>query len=163
MSKSLFQVIASEFSAAFTRDNPRKVWSLKSDSPDWMTEAIRSAHFDGRLPDDWIYENARSIVDSLSEHESPDDDTQHEICDGLVDVYTSALTTWLASHGLNAGLVDQAQSAGLTSEESTIDQRIQMAQYMALTYICSALRTAIEEQVSERESETRDEYVTGEP
>jgi hypothetical protein len=118
-----------------------------------MRDAIREAHFDGRLPDDWIYESARSIVDSLSEHDDPDDDTKHEICDGLVDIYTGALIAWLAQNNLNAGLVDEAQREGLTSEESTLDQRIQMAQYMALTYICGALQSAIEAHVEQMEPE----------
>lgn len=150
---STFRIVASEFAAAFSRDNPRKVWALADDAPEWMRNAIYDAHFDGRLPDDWIYEHARAIVSDLSGRESVDSDTEHEICDGLVDVYTSALTSWLAAHNCNARLVDEAQAEGLVAEDATLAQRIAAAQYLALTRIYGALVYAIEQQADERDLE----------
>jgi hypothetical protein len=147
-----FQTVANEFLKAFTKDNPRQVWSLVDGAPDWMRDAIRDAHFDGRLPDDWIYEHARLIVSELSEREAPDSDDTHEICDSLVDIYTNALTAWLASHTGNLALCDEAVSEGLTSGEESTERRIQSAQYMALTYIAGALLSAIEAQAEERAS-----------
>lgn len=150
---SLFQTVATEFYKAFTQDNPRKVWSLRDDAPQWMTDAIREAHFDGRLPDDWIFEHARLIVGELADREDPGGDDHHEICDGLVDIYTSALCSWIGDNARNASLVDEAQSEGLLAPDATLDQRIQAAQYIALTYICGALQSALDEQVSAREPE----------
>lgn len=150
---TLFQIFATEFLNAFTNDNPRKVWCLKDDAPEWMRDAIRDAHFDGRMPDDWIYEHARAIVSQLADLEAPDGDTQHEICDGLVDVYTSDLTAWLALHTGNVELCDEAQREGLTTEGATLVQRIQAAQYMALTYICGALVGAIESHAAEADQD----------
>jgi hypothetical protein len=148
---SAFQTVATEFYKAFTRDNPRKVWTLVDSAPEWMRAAMHDAHFDGRLADDWIYEHARMIVDALSERESVDVDEQHAICDGLVDIYTSALCSWLGDNARNAALVDEAQSEGLVAPDATLEQRLQSAQYMALTYIVGALVSAIEAQAEARD------------
>lgn len=156
-----FQATAHEFYKAFAQrerhesdEGGRDVrfWCLADGSPEWMRDAIQSAHFDGRLPDDWIYEQCRAIAGSLEERESVDCDDQHEICDGLVDIYTGALTSWLEQHTGNAGLVDEAMAEGLCDESATIAQRIQSAQYMALTYICGALVSAIESEAEERDA-----------
>lgn len=141
---SLFQIFATEFYKAFTTDNPRKVWSLVDGAPEWMRDAIREAHFDGRLPDDWIYEHAKLIVGELADRDEVDGDDQHEICDSLVDIYTSSLCSWIGDNARNAALVDEAQREGLLAPDATLDQRIQAAQYMALTYIWGALVSAIE-------------------
>lgn len=152
-----FQTVATEFYKAFTRENPREVWALVESAPKWMYDAMVDAHFDGRLPDDWIYEHARLIIGELSERESPDGDDVHEICDSLVDIYTSALASWLGDNARNVELCDEAQREGLLAADATMEQRIQAAQYMALTHIAGALLSAIEAQASERADVRADE------
>lgn len=148
---STFSEVCTEFYKAFTRENPRNVWSLKEGSPEWMRDAIREAHWDSRLPDDWIYESCRGLLSDMSDRDSVDGDDMHEICDGHVDIYTSVLTAWLASHTYNLALCDEAVKEGLASEDSDMETRIKSAQYMALTYIFGALQSAIESEVESRD------------
>jgi hypothetical protein len=87
------------------------------------------------------------------------DDTQHELCDSLVDIYTSALTSWLAAHTGNLQLCTAAVIEGLVSSDEDIEPRIKSAQYMALTYIYGALVSAIEAHAEEQDSETSETEV----
>jgi hypothetical protein len=157
MSKTTFQIVASEFASAFTRENPRNVWCLKDDAPDWMRDAIRDAHSDGRLPDDRIYENCRSMVDSISEIDDPDNVDTVEIADGCVDIYTVALTQRLAQSNLNVSACDEAVSEGLCEPDADMCKRMQMGQHILLDRACAALVSAIRTQADERAQQTADE------
>lgn len=160
MSKTTFQIVAEEFAAAFTRDNPRGVWSLKDESPEWMRDAIHDAHTDGRLPDDWIYENCASMVGSIAESSEADEVETCEIADGCVDIYTDALTAWLASNACNVEACDECVSEGLyepmTEGADGITKWLQRGQYLLLDRACAALVCAIETQADERDSEAED-------
>lgn len=150
-----FQTVATEFAAAFTTDNPRAVWSLKDNAPEWMTDAMHDAHTDGRLPDDWIYENARHIVEDIAGCESADDVDTCEIADSYVDIYTASLTQWLASNLRNVEACDEAVSEGLCGEDADLVRRMSVGQYILLDRACAALCSAIE-----AEADRRDEAVT---
>ena len=156
MSKTTFQTVAAELAAAFTNDNDRHVWTLKDDSPEWMRDALHDAHTDGRLPDDWIYENARSMVYSIAECSEADDVDTCEIADGCVDVYTGALTSWLASHLSNVAAVEEAISEGLCESDADLVKRMSTGQYLLLDRACAALVAAIEAQADERDSASED-------
>jgi hypothetical protein len=148
MSKTTFQTVAEEFRDSFTRDNPRGVWTLKDDSPDWMRDALRDAHTDGRLPDDWIYENCRAMVDSIADCESADDCDTCEIADGCVDICTADLTKWLASSLCNIEACEEAVSEGLASEDADLVKRMSVGQYILLDRACAALISAIDTQAT---------------
>lgn len=146
-----FQTVAREFANAFTRDNPRQVWSLKDDSPNWMRDAIRDAHSDGRMPDDWIYESCRAIVDSIAEYDSADECDTCEIADSQVDIYTSELCAWLAMHSGNLEACNEAVSEGLCPDDADMVKRMQTGQYILLDRACAALIAAIDAQADERD------------
>lgn len=160
MSKTTFQIVASEFAAAFTRDNPRNVWCLKEGSPDWMRDAIHDAHTDGRLPDDWIYENCRGMLQSIEECEDAESVDACEIADFQVDIYTSALCEWLAQSNLNAAACDEAISEGLADESADMCKRMRLGQYILLDRACAALVAAIETQADERDAAAEDQEST---
>jgi hypothetical protein len=171
---TLFQVIATEFRTAFTKDNPRQVYTLKDGSPQWMTNAIYAAHkaVDDRMPDDWIYEACCACVDEMTELKTVDDDSasdaSYEIADRQTETNTHALLQWLASNIRNADLVDEANEAFGTFESyaeskqlvrsrrveaPTIVHMIQLGQLHALQSICESLMSAIRTQVTAREPE----------
>lgn len=150
-----FKTLMNDLSNAFTRDNPRKVYTLKDGSPEWMRDAIFEAHaaIDSRLPDDWIYEAVVSLASNYNVYDDADTcrDAENEICDGSVDIYTNDLTSWLANHLGNVALCDEAaEEFGL--ESGDLDQRIRLGQLLAYQRISAALIDAVESQAEELES-----------
>lgn len=102
------RALAGEMATAFTtktRANGEAFRLLKDDPPEWMTDVVREAH-DGMMPDDHRYRMIERVCDTLAESEDWDDLVTD--LDGLVDIYTSHLTTWLASHIDRVGYCDDA-------------------------------------------------------
>jgi hypothetical protein len=154
MLKSRFPELAEE--PTFTK--------LKDDRADWLKgddeyRFMREIHeaLDDRMPDDWVYQQASSIADRLTEYEDADSarDSISEIADGLVDPYNTDRAKWLASHLLNAGIVDRAiEELGFdfTGPNSTgIFGAIGLGQYVALEAIANAIIAAIEAEMEARE------------
>lgn len=158
MSKTTFQSVASEFYKAFTRDNPRGVWTLDG-APDWMRDVVFEAHYNA-LPCDWRYEHCRALVGQIEDYESADDagEASHEIADGLVDVYNAALYRWLADVSGAADACDEAETE--LGDGGTMVARIQRGQYMMLFQMAGALIFAIESEAARRDDETADAEVS---
>ena len=143
MSPQDFAIAFAGAFVGFTRDSGTRACKLADGSPQWMADAVREAH-GGMLPDDWRYDAIRAIADELAgRDESEWDDAQGEICDALVDVYTSALTEWLASHLDRLGYCDQAQEDGLVSPEATQSQRLAAGQYVELSEIYASVVSSL--------------------
>ena len=147
-----FKAALNELSNAFTRDNPRKVYSLAEGSPEWMRDLIYAAH-DGRMPDDWIYQAVYEIACNLNCYDDPDEcrDAEHEICDGLVDVYTSDLTRWLGLHSSNVSLCDEAAEEFGLEAHNDIEHRIRMGQFLAYRRVLAAVVEGVESEADRRE------------
>jgi hypothetical protein len=165
---TLFQTIATELYNAFTKDNPRAVWCLKDESPEWMLDAILAAHWDDRLPDGWIYESCRDIASALAEEGNPTEDTISDIADSQTDTGTYDLLQWVATSVHNAECVDEANEAsgtfemfgddyrritGKRPEAPTLARLLQLGQMHARVQVGTAIYEAIQAQVTERESE----------
>lgn len=166
---STFAIVATEFYKAFEpakRDATGETfYRLKDGSPQWMTDAIHAAHdalAGGRMPDDWVYDACRGIASDLDDLEPADAqsalDEMHEIADSQVDVYTSALTKWLASHSDNIALCDEACEE-LGSDDTDTIKRISLGQYHAYELIGAALIGVFETESDERDSGALDEDV----
>lgn len=138
-----------------TRNNGETFIRLKDGSPEWMTDAIRKAH-GGMLPDDTRYRMIRDVLSSLTDRE-PDDweDAAHEICDSLIDVYTSRLTAWLASDINRVGYVTEAiEEYGRGRDPA---HEIAMGQFREYEEIYGSLVRSIEERAEEENDENEDE------
>jgi hypothetical protein len=129
----------------------------------WAKDLMLNVHqgLDGRLPDDWVYEHTKLITWDLMNHQREDADSarddQHEICDGLVDVYNSARSEWLASHLGNAAIVDEACSDLDVAADADIFTRIGIGQYVALERIFAAVVDACETEAQRRDNAATDE------
>lgn len=150
-----FQTIATEFYKAFeqrTRTDGAKFYSIRDGSPEWMRTLVHDVHDALDVgPNDWCYEHTRMIASNLTDVEDPDEDTVHEIADGLVDVYTSALTAWASMRLEYAALADEAQTEGLVAENATYVQLLTSAQYIALQRMTDTIVAALKEQADERD------------
>lgn len=160
--KTPFQRAVAEFAGAWEtakRDSGDTFYRVKDRAANaWVTEAVKAAHFaiDGRLPDDWIYQHASLIADAMEGYSADDADGmrehEHEICDGLVDVYNHDRYRWLASHNGNADLCDEANAEVGTPQASLAD-RVGMGQFLALTRIFASVIEACDERATEIEDE----------
>ena len=118
--------------------NEETIVVFKSGASAELRDSVMKAHGD-RLPDDWIFNTYHSILCALSEYtiEKEDDleENRGEIVDGLVDVYTSNLTTWLNSHNSNVYYLEEAQKEFGPIEDGF--KLLSTAQYMAIDEIYS--------------------------
>jgi len=94
-----------------TRDNGDSFVCLKNESPEWMTDLCRAAHDSGNMfPDDFRYSLIKEAAGAIHDAGDRDlDEVADEFADA-VEVYTSALCAWAASHSYRSGYCDDAMS-----------------------------------------------------
>lgn len=130
----------------FTRDNPRKVISLKDEHRDsWLKDAIYEAH-GGLLPDDWVYEECYAACQAIDDENLSGSDGVHEFADGRVDVYTSVLFHWAADH-CTSNVFANAEAAALdlgVNETADTNDRLSLIQYCAIAQIAETMLAAYE-------------------
>ena len=83
----------------WTNDNPRNVWTLTDDAPEWLRGAVQGAHGE-LMPDDWTFDRCRGAclaIDESIKHQSTFD--PYEYADRVTDVYHRGLAGWYASVG----------------------------------------------------------------
>jgi hypothetical protein len=110
-------------------------------------EVIRKAIFetcDSIAGLDWLYEKSRQIVDAFRQYdEATLDDNLSEIADGLVDVYNTDRTAWLAMSLDFAEYVDNARAefGDVDSNDKTVGifDLIGKGQYMLIEQLAHNL------------------------
>lgn len=115
--KNTFQRNAANLAAAFeVRERyahtmtPESFVVLKDDAPEWMVDAVRTAH-DDELPNDWRFRICSRIADWISESgfenaDSTTDDTLDFAADAA-DQITPDLMAWLADINMRYQYCDQ--------------------------------------------------------
>lgn len=91
------------------RDNGDLFVCLKNESPEWMTDLCRAAHDSGNMfPDDFRYSLIKEAAGAVHDAGDRDlDEVADEFADA-VEVYTSALCAWAASHSYRSSYCDDA-------------------------------------------------------
>ena len=152
-----FKTLLSELANAFerrTRGDGSTFVTRKDDAPVWITSSvIREMYPDDRMPCDWVYESIHGIAQRLIEYDDPaDEDNLHEVCDGMVDIYTKARLEWLADSLHNLALCDEAIEEGLCAPDASTEDRIGGGQYVGLQRIAGAVVAAVQTEADERDS-----------
>lgn len=126
------------------RNNGEVFAHLDDSAPEWCRDVVRKAHGDF-LPDDQRYDMINAILGSLCDRdESSWDDDRGEIVDGCVDVYTSQLTAWLASHIDRVAYLEAAvRDFGAKAEDGSL---LPTAQYCEIDECFGLLVDALREQ-----------------
>ena len=138
--------------AAFTKDNPRKVWALKDDAPDWLRDAVYAAH-GGSLPDDRTYELCRDAMCWINENDGePSEDDIHAEADNAVPVYNSERAAWLAEDASRFEEIDSV-AAEFGSESASTFDKIGMAMFAEIEGVYRTLFDAWSEYADSIESE----------
>ncbi len=150
--------VASAFNAAFQtfkRDatGDELFLKLRDKVPQWMHDAVQSAHGD-LFPDDWVYSKCAEVVNRIASELHSGDledvrDNQAEIVDGLVDIFNSELTAWLASNVYRIGYCDEATEEYGPLENGEVIPIIRNGQYYEIDQIFTAILSAIETQSNE--------------
>jgi len=126
-----------------TRDNGAVYVCLKDDAPEWAQGVVQEAHAH-MMPDDYRYKMISEVADCLTGYDDVDCDTIHEVSDGLVDVYTSSLHDWLASHNSRASYIDDARDEGLIPEGADLDQQLMIGQFEEYEEIAYSIAESLE-------------------
>lgn len=142
----------------FTTENPRKVWILVDDAPEWLKDAVREAH-QGDMPNDWIYSEIRDVCQAIDDGDlglddcgDPDHDKIHEYADGAVDIYTKGLYQWQADMCLtDTYSYAEEQLSEFGGEASTGEKRISALQYCAIEAIAVTVLNAWREALDDTE------------
>lgn len=160
--KSTIEIVAAELAQSFMTteraDSGERIYKVKPDAPDWVKDGLMLAvhrAVDGqhcRLPCDWVYSCAGSAADNLADRDGDFEDYSAEIADGLVDIYNSDRTKWLAASSYNDALCTEAkQEFGGDFED--INQLIGMGQYLGASRIVAALIREIENEAESRDAD----------
>lgn len=145
MSNATLHKLAAKLSRAFEtkkRNDGKEFVCLKDGSPEWMTQAIRSAHGD-KLPDDTTYAFVEKAADALAEA-SVDADPSDVIAEIEADVYTSDLTEWLHARADHVFYLSEVleECSGITDGA----QLLMAAQKKQIDEVGYALISALEAQ-----------------
>ena len=120
-------------------DRPGLVFA-SNDAPEYVSDLVTAL---GDAADFGpVHDEVYAVLDALADRPDVTEDDIPEIVDGMVDIYSHDLATW---HASPAGLTWADEGAGLCSEESTIDQRIQADQYCLYSVLASTAFTLLTE------------------
>ena len=168
---STFRIVAAELASAFEsgkRDGGGSFYTISDTAPLWIRgQAGRDLMFDvlnacddgdGRLPNDWIFEESAGIAYSLAHDYTCDTasdarEIATELADSRVDVYNAALVEWLAASPIKNGALVEAAKEEI-SPEGDLYSQIGRGQYVGILRIAYALIDAIETE-ADRRDETR--------
>lgn len=151
--EQLCAVLAGSFETR-RRDSGEDFTVCKDDAPEWVRDAVRSAHGD-MLPEDTKYSMICESAGKLTEYADDDStvdslrDQIGEMADSMVDIYSADRVRWLASDFRRAFYIDDAREEGLIGPDtSTLDQ-IGIGQFQEYYEILGHLLSAIENQEGE--------------
>jgi hypothetical protein len=139
--------LASELASSIQweeRADRSKFLALPSSAPDWMREALRSAH-DEELPNDWRYELAlRSALALKEEPEAHLSDLASQVAEDISTVYTGELLSWYAEIPSRLSYADEAREELGTGSADDVGGMLQLGQWLAAQRGALALFSALE-------------------
>lgn len=148
----LAQKLAGEAFDAFetrTREDDTNFVTLKHEHPDWVHDAVMTAHGDF-LPEDWRYDKIQDAFGAILDASEGADlvEVGDEFADDAVDTYTSDRLHWLASNLNRPAYCDEyLNEFGKDAFQGTVNL-IGMGQYMEareiFAYVVSSLADAVE-------------------
>ena len=117
----------------------------------WLKDLAFAAHDSGKwLPDDLRYEymvDALDILEDVEENDTAEDEYLERL-DSSVDIYTSDLATWLASHGRRQGYLDEVlDPSSVWAKPESGTELLQHAQYLERYEVFEAVRAFLTELV----------------
>lgn len=135
------QELASALADAFVtdkRNDGKEFVHLKTNSPQWMTDAVHKAH-GNTMPDDTIYEFCQRAAFAIADAEEPEE----AINEMEPDPYTHDLTAWLHARADHVYFLTEALEEGSGITDGF--QLLARAQQIQIHEIARILLAALEE------------------
>ena len=108
-------------------DEDKKIYHQKKvGDPQWIQDMIHERHYQGMLPDDFVFENVYLFCKEISELDENDDPHYIEVHG---DTYTHYLLKWLSSNLARIDFVEDAfDDSGWTALNCYLRQMIGIGQ-----------------------------------
>ena len=120
-------------------------YCCNDERPQWLQDIIREAHDNGNmLPDDWRYKLVYRSLQLLEESEDWEDLEYPE------EIYTSELTSWLASHNARYSYCDEAldeYGRDLTGINDPTLYILQIGYIQEFREVCNSIASSLEKLV----------------
>lgn len=133
------------------RTNGEKFYTLSSDAPEWLREAVYEAH-QGNLPNDWVYEECRAAFEAYLDGDFGCDLDVHEHADSRVDVYTKVLMQWIVDFCLTSLYARAKEAAEGMGTECDMTKHASVVQYCAIASIAQTIAQACQDAEESEES-----------
>lgn len=143
----------SDYFVAKKRDNGESYVSLHVDRPEWLQDAVYTAH-GGDMPNDWIYDECRATCDAIDDgsidiegREDAINDAIHDHADSRVEIYTKPLFQWAADMCLSDTFSEAESDLKDMGGDETTDmvKRLMALQYCAIRRIAETMVQAVKE------------------
>jgi hypothetical protein len=158
MSNAQIIALAGQLAASFEtakRNDDQEFTRLKEDAPSWASEAVRIAHGDLLLPDDWRYNAVSEVASAIADldEDADFDDERQERVDGLVDIYNADLLAWVSSLLTRACYCDEAVEEYGYPRDEGLFKVLQYGQFREYEEIWDQLLGFLKEKAEEDEAE----------
>jgi hypothetical protein len=147
MAKTI-QELASDVCDDMVYDEDRKIYHQKKPGdPQWIQDMIYACHYNGMLPDDFVFEQVFNLCSEISRLEPDDDPLDIEV---HADEYSHSLLKWVSSNLARADFVDDAiDDSHWGNERSDFFRYLGVAQEKEMQEILYTIINKLEERVDE--------------
>lgn len=116
-------------------DVEKEVWHQKTPgNPKWIQDIIYKCHYEGMLPDDYVFEWVHDFCVDIS-----DEDFDEEEYNIITDDYTHDLLKWLSSNLNRLGWVDEVYDECYNTYAMNFDVALGMAQEREMRFVLETL------------------------
>ena len=143
------QQLAQEVVDNMMYDEEKQIYhQIKVGEPQWIQDMIHACHYQGMLPDDyvfeWVYQFCEEIS-NLGENDDPKDIEVHS------DVYTHDLLKWLSSNLARLDFVEDAIDEYLNNEKCNLALMIGIGQEKEMQEVLWIVIDKLEDRMDEEE------------
>ncbi len=148
MTKTI-QQMAQEVVDNMVYDEERKIYHQKKcGDPQWIQDMIYACHYNGMLPDDYIYEWVYEFCREISELNEDDDPLDIEVHG---DTYTHDLLKWLSSNLARIDFVEDAFDESGWTDKCDLVLMIGIGQEKEMQEVLYTIIDKLQDRIDEEE------------
>jgi hypothetical protein len=122
-------------------EEDRKIWHQKKcGDPQWVQDIIHACHFEGMLPDNYVFEWVHDFCVDISDENFDEDDYYFE-----AETYTHDLLKWLSSNLNRLGWVDEVYDEEMGNNDSNFAVALGLAQEREMQFVLNTLIDGLKE------------------
>ena len=126
-----------------TRSNDSEAYTTKPETPEWLTDLIRTAHGD-LMPDDWKYEFIHDALLHFEDNDFDDEDLPEAI-DSCVSIYNHELLKWVSSNLNRSSYVDDAVNEWMGDKHFDLYEALAAGQYKEIEEVFHSVGDSLKE------------------